>query len=371
MLNDLPAQHALLLLRSSMQGLLRHLMRTLPPTPKVVDMWRTLDRHLLRAVLRLRGACTESRALDTLLVGLPVSMGGFGILPHAELAEHAYAAMAESADLLLSSVLPGYDAPVAPALLKQRDRCQPVLEERRKQALALMSAEQRLCYADNLAPLNSQPLFVVPHTDYLHLSNREMATLVHYRTLVPGSHGACRWCLQPDNLGHAEVCRSGTVLYTARHEGAKKAIGWHVATVEGNEVRREISVLGGEKRTDLRITGPASYLTASSDYDVSIVSVFQKTLKLPAGDVTDVVAANKAAILALLDARAEKKVIKYRGSTPQSFHPVILSVGGTLSTSTARVFDHWRESMPLATYHSMLRNLGVSLLRYRGRVFQL
>ena len=86
--------------------------------------------------------------------------------------------------------------------------------------------------------------------------------------------------------------------------------------------------------------------------------------------MTDVVAANKAAILALLDARAEK-VTKYRGSTPQSFHPVILSVGGTLSTSTARVFDHWRESMPLATYHSMLRNLGVSLLRYRGRVFQL
>jgi hypothetical protein len=91
-LNELPAQHALLLVRRCLQGRLRHL------------------RH---AVLKLRGERTEEQPLDQALVQLPLRLGGLGILSHRDCAPHARRAMQERADGLLERVLPLPGAPGA------------------------------------------------------------------------------------------------------------------------------------------------------------------------------------------------------------------------------------------------------------------
>lgn len=49
--NTLLSQHALLLLRFSIQHKLRHLLRTLPPTTQVLEVWQPLDTALRQAVL--------------------------------------------------------------------------------------------------------------------------------------------------------------------------------------------------------------------------------------------------------------------------------------------------------------------------------
>jgi hypothetical protein len=103
-LQDLPKQHALLLLRASTTSLLRHLPRTLEGQ-ELQEELQDIDRRLLQMVKYLQGS-TDSRPLDQDLVALPTRLGGLGITLYAETADLAFQNSRTIADITLQRFLP-------------------------------------------------------------------------------------------------------------------------------------------------------------------------------------------------------------------------------------------------------------------------
>jgi hypothetical protein len=103
-LQDLPKQHALLLLRASTTSLLRHLPRTLEGQ-ELQEEFQDIDRRLLQMVKHLQGS-TDSRPLDQDLVALPTRLGGLGITLYAETASLAFQNSRTIADITLQRFLP-------------------------------------------------------------------------------------------------------------------------------------------------------------------------------------------------------------------------------------------------------------------------
>ena len=103
-LQDLPKQHALLLLRASTTSLLRHLPRTLQGQ-ELQEEFQGIDQRLLQMVKHLQGS-TDSKPLDQDLVALPTRLGGLGITLYAETASLAYQNSRTIADITLQRFLP-------------------------------------------------------------------------------------------------------------------------------------------------------------------------------------------------------------------------------------------------------------------------
>ncbi|KAG9631283.1 hypothetical protein KCU64_g16723, partial [Aureobasidium melanogenum] len=102
-LQDLPKQHALLLLRASTSSLLRHLPRTIEPEG-LQDELQDIDRRLLQTVKHLQGSY-DDKPLDQDLVALPARLGGLGITLFAETAHLAFQNSKAIADLALQKIL--------------------------------------------------------------------------------------------------------------------------------------------------------------------------------------------------------------------------------------------------------------------------
>jgi hypothetical protein len=103
-LQDLPKQHALLLLRASTTSLLRHLPRTLEG-PELQEELQDIDQRLLQMVKYLQGS-TDSKLLDQDLVAQPQRLGGLGITLYAETASLAFQNSRTIADITLQRFLP-------------------------------------------------------------------------------------------------------------------------------------------------------------------------------------------------------------------------------------------------------------------------
>jgi len=290
------------------------------------------------------------------------------------------AAMVESSDHTLLRIVPGLleeGEPPLPILSTQRARCIPMLDEHCDTLFRQLPPMARANFVDNQAPLASQWLSAIPYNTFHLLSGQEIAVGLTHRTLTTGHNPVCRHCALANTLGHEEVCARRQALRTARHEGIKKTLAYHLRTVAGTEVHVEPLVQGqlqdrlSAERTDLRITGPASYQQVTSDYDVSITTINSQVYVVPLQNQIDNKASTTAAIKKVLDSKAAAKNRKYAGRTPAAFHPIIMSSSGTLSTSTAAIFRFWQEILPGPTYRSLMLSMGISLLRARARVFVL
>ena len=189
--------------------------------------------------------------------------------------------------------------------------------------------------------------------------------------LVPGHNPVCRDCSLENTLGHDEVCTKRIIHRTARHEGVKKAISYHLRTDPKNEIITEPHVPGRLDRTDIRITGPASFQQASSDYDVSVTSLLSQGVPETISNLPIDSPLEDKVIHQHLHRIAAHKVNRYAHNLNGACHPIILSSAGTLSKSTQEIFKHWKEVLPRSTYDSLLVNIGIGLLRARSRLFYL
>lgn len=177
------------------------------------------------------------------------------------------------------------------------------------------------------------------------------------------------------HLGHDEVCEKRHNNRTGRHEFLKKALAYCLCQIEGTEVAVEPHVVDGPAgRTDLRVSGPASFQQDSTEYDVSIVTSLTKAsaaLAVRGASVTttDRFELAKAAVLDYLGTKAQQKIRKYSGRTECAFHPIIISLGGTLARQTSPILDHWKEHMSRELWKELTFSISVSLLRARARYF--
>ncbi|KAH7187734.1 hypothetical protein DER44DRAFT_631932, partial [Fusarium oxysporum] len=120
-LQDLPKQHALLLLRGSIQLLLRHLQRQLDPIG-LEDLWEEVDSLIREAIIALLARSPT----------LPVRDGGLGIPLHKELATQLYQAAKEASEPTLEEIRKKPPIDTGPKLGKT---AQEVLKEANKARL--------------------------------------------------------------------------------------------------------------------------------------------------------------------------------------------------------------------------------------------
>ena len=246
-----------------------------------------------------------------------------------------------------------------------------MFEKQQLELITDLSSDARLLFADNLSPLSSQWLRAIPYNKYTSLSKEEIAVGLSVRTLVTGHHIVCRYCALPNELGHDEVCMDRHGHRVARHEAIKKILAYHLKLVPNTEVQLEPHLVGRNDRTDLRINGQGSYLQASSDYDVAIVSIFSRVAIPPpaSDDPKHLLQAAKNAIHIRLASKADEKRRHYNGLTPGAFHPVIISSGGSLEKKAQLILEFWQTLMPPQNFSALQLALSISLLRARGRTW--
>ncbi|EAL19915.1 hypothetical protein CNBG0010 [Cryptococcus deneoformans B-3501A] len=330
-LKDLPHQHALLLLRFCIQQNLRHLQRSLR-SDDLVDLWERLDTMLWEEVKRMRMRqredTVEEEALGRSLTKLPARLGGLGLLSFKDVAPLAYRSAAEASDTLLDNLglLSSPEEPPTP--VPQRTRCAELWESQQEAILRNLGDTERKRLTENASRLGRSWLSVIPYLQPLRLSNVEIASGLHDRTLVGSSIPVCRFC----------------------------------ATVE-----IEPHTLSGQRRNDLRVRGSSAL--AFTDYDLKVYSLGDRDARstvtpcAPNGKLADFCLDRCVNWLDKVGQVVSKNAPKVTGGV---FKPIILSTGGLMSRSTADEWKDWRDAMPVGGFEKMEKRIGVELRRHNA-----
>ena len=362
-LPDLKSQHALLLLRFSLQQDLRHLQRSLR-TDDMAGCWAQLDGALVEAVLLLRSSPRRLET-DADLVSLPTRLGGLGVLSHSECAPLAYAAALEAADVALCTVL-GLAVDESRQVLSQRARCATVFDARQSVLLSRLSTREQDSVVEASSALGRRWLSVLPFSANLSLSDAEVSAGLHFRTLCPGRDALCSHCSASNDFGHDDVCDGRPPWTLARHEQVKRLLFTTLSAAPDLRVDLEPVVPGTSDRTDLRVTGPSGV----REYDVSVVSLSSVDARRAAAaphsraDASPVERAT-ASVSAILSVAAKDKIGKYAGRVSHAFSPFVLSVGGALDEDAVKALQEWRTSLSPSTFAWLSSRLSLTLLRAR------
>ncbi|UOH84402.1 hypothetical protein LQV05_001202 [Cryptococcus neoformans] len=358
-LKDLPHQHALLLLRFCIQQNLRHLQRSLR-SDDLVDLWERLDRMLWEEVKRMRMRqredTAEEEALGRSLTKLPARLGG----------------LAEASDTLLDNLglLSSPEEPPTP--VPQRIRCAELWESQQEAILHNLGDTERKRLTENASRLGRSWLSVIPYLQPLRLSNVEIASGLHDRTLVGSSIPVCRFCGSDSPLGHDELCRARNPWTQRRHNAINRVIFQHLKQIQGATVEIEPHTLSGQRRNDLRVRGSGAL--AFADYDLKVYSLGDRDAR---STVVPCTPNSKLAEFCLdrcinwLDKVGQVVAQNAPKLTGGVFKPIILSTGGLVSKSTADEWKDWREAMPAGAFERMEKRIGVELVKARARTLVL
>ncbi|UOH84398.1 hypothetical protein LQV05_001198 [Cryptococcus neoformans] len=358
-LKDLPHQHALLLLRFCIQQNLRHLQRSLR-SDDLVDLWERLDTMLWEEVKRMRMRqredTAEEEALGRSLTKLPARLGG----------------LAEASDTLLDNLglLSSPEEPPTP--VPQRIRCAELWESQQEAILHNLGDTERKRLTENASRLGRSWLSVIPYLQPLRLSNVEIASGLHDRTLVGSSIPVCRFCGSDSPLGHDELCRARNPWTQRRHNAINRVIFQHLKQIQGATVEIEPHMLSGQRRNDLRVRGSGAL--AFADYDLKVYSLGDRDAR---STVVPCTPNSKLAEFCLdrcvnwLDKVGQVVAKNAPKVTGGVFKPIILSTGGLVSKSTADEWKDWREAMPAGAFERMEKRIGVELVKARARTLVL
>ena len=380
----LPHQHALLLLRQCLQQDLRHLQRCLF-SDDLTDLWSKLDQIIWDSALRMRGAKEipglDTSTLDNQLLSLPVRLGGLGLLSHHVCAPLAFSAANDISDNLLVPLLgppvqpPRLVNPDDPAsIAPQRTRCNEVFECQRNALLNELDGHQMKTIIESASGLGKKWLFVVPFYQSLRLTDFEVSTGLHSRTLHPGSDSACPQCHALNAIGHADICVHRKRWNIARHEQVKRAIASTLSKIEGATVAVEPHIGETNRRNDIRITGSEASGLASHEYEVTVVSLKSRDsveTRLPPNLLpTEPAERGHALIGRFLDQTAANK----RSRLPEvrrriAFTPLVFSMGGCMDKGTIACLRLWQGVLPPSAFSAMCQQLSLILLRARAKSF--
>jgi hypothetical protein len=201
-LQDLPKQHSLLLLRSSIQLLLRHLQRQLDPIG-LEDLWEEADTLIREAIIALvaRSPSECPKEPNPSLIALPVREGGLGIPLHKDLAHELFLAAREASqptlDLIQKPLAPQPTLDQSQPNQSQPNQGQPrlaktaqqVLKEANKARLAGfledLPASYRHARLENASYLGRKWLGVLPTQKALSFTDSEVTEALRSRLFYP------------------------------------------------------------------------------------------------------------------------------------------------------------------------------------------
>lgn len=389
MLEGMEKQHALLVMRLSLQNKLRHLMRTLNPTA-IYDLWASLDKQHWEAVSKIRSSPTRLDT-DPELFSLPVKLGGLGILSYEECSVHAWESARASSSVLLQKIpslevlfsedSDHLDPTALENIVPQRIRCHKAFLARQEKLFERLAPEQRHSIADNCSKVNRSWLSTFPFSPQSTLTGQEVAAGLHIRTLCPGNDVICQSCGKRNSPEHQDHCDGKRNVRLARHEVVKKALAKSIAVIPNTRVTLEPYVPNSQKRTDFKVSGTGATGGGNAEYDVTVVSINSvKSIRSTTREArirelgyTDqglglVKTAHQDLQIVLAD-KEEAKKRKYSTVAASPFYPVAMSLGGTLGPGTRRVMEEWKGHMGKEAYSNFQRRLSIILLRGRTQFF--
>ena len=378
-LRDLPKQHALLLLRGSIQLLLRHLLRQLNPEG-LLDLWEEADSLILRAIQALvtRGPGDVSGlALNPDLVALPVRDGGLGLPRHQELAYGLFQAAREAAVASLDRIRPGlisrpspeppgsprglggYPSPSQPTGATEPPDPPPPDPPRSAQEVLRAANQGRLQRLKETLPADRQAarlesasylgrkwLAILPTQKQLALSDSEATEALRRRLQVPVRlPGPCSLCgASTAQLGHEDTCRGAPRGYISRHNAITRAFTKALSCRAALAVETEPLVGSGSLRADFS----ASFGTSRYYYDIQVASIAKETARESPGETLSKAAA------------AKKHKYKALGAF---FYPLIFSPGGLLEKETAQAYKSLQKLIGPTAANWLDSSISLTLLR--------
>lgn len=376
-LNELPSQHALLLLRICVLPRIRHLLRTLDPEA-TRPLWIEADKLIAACVSTLRwsGPRPGDEAVGHALVSLPIKMGGLGLLSFADISEHAAAASAEAAQQVLSGLIPTVAPP--PSLTTQRRRCEIMHEGQYEDLISGLHHAERMTVIENGSAWGRRWLSVIPSNYFLWMSDTEVAMALQSRTLVPPQIGACQLCGRPNPaIDHAESC-AGTQRYrVGRHEAVKYALARALRVIPETRVDVEPVVihsdgLRGSVYNDVRFSGSMSANLPPMEFDVKVTGVMTDAFDLPMSKqpTTNIAPATERHLHTCLAALAQRTIDNLPPSAElaagATFHPFVLSAGGVMEKGTMAVWKKIKDKLPVGTASLLRQQVSVGLMQRRA-----
>ena len=154
-------------------------------------------------------------------MALPLRLGGMGILSHQDIAPLALSAANETSDRLISSFLP------LSSNMDASQEAQPkfeLWEDQQNDLLTTLDDPERKLMAESSSTLGRKWLDTIAYYHSLRLTDFEVSTAIHYRTLSTSHLTTCPWCSKSNSLGHGEVCLARPRQTVARHDSVARIL---------------------------------------------------------------------------------------------------------------------------------------------------
>ncbi len=108
-----------------------------------------------------------------------------------------------------------------------------------------------------------------PYYHTLRLTDSEVSTAIHYRTLSTSPLTTSPWCSKSNSLGYDEVCLAGPRQTVARHDSVARILHSTLKTIDPT-AEHEPHSFEGRRRNDIRLRGSFKW---SVDFDVKVYTL--------------------------------------------------------------------------------------------------
>ena len=314
------------------------------------------------------------------LISLPSKLGGLGVLSLLECAPLAYAAASEASDRILHHIpmiqasQDDSQAQGTGPVRSQRDRCQDQFGTRHRSLITGCTPQERLLITEASSYLGRRWMSIIPFNNSLRLSDFEISSALHLRTLLPAHATHCHHCGLPNEPAHHEACIHRPKWTLARHEQVKYAIADGLKACPSlGQLTIEPYVPGTELRTDIKLSGSREAGTSAQEFDITIVSLGSSLLQRAsdrAQQDEELICHSNKVLQDRLKRAATAKKTKYSAVASSRFRPLVFSSGGAMEGECRKVFEEWRSLMAVGSYEFLLKRLSLLLLRARFRHFE-
>jgi hypothetical protein len=354
-------------------------IQTSSPAQSQDDRARSAQSDLCAPSSLVQDASLTPQTKSQHLISLPSKLGGLGVLSLLECAPLAYAAASEASDRILHHIpmiqatQDDSQAQGTAPFRSQRDRCQDQFEARHRSLMTECTPQERLLITEASSYLGRRWMSIIPFNNSLKLSDFEVSSALHLRTLLPAHATHCHHCGLPNEPAHHEACIHRPKWTLARHEQVKYAIADGLKACSSlGQVTIEPYVPGTELRTDIKLSGSREAGTSAQEFDITIVSLGSILLQRAtdrAQQDEELVCHSKKVLEDRLKRAATAKKTKYSAVASSRFRPLVFSSGGAMEGECRKVFEEWRSLMAVGSYEFLLKRLSLLLLRTRFRYF--
>jgi hypothetical protein len=368
-------------------------MRTLNPEG-LDDLWARYDNLFKEALDRIKcgDASITNHQRDSRIYFLPIRYGGMGFTSHAEIVHMAWHASQSLAHRFIETLYNPLDQSATrfDGVISQKEMCIEYYDSIADTLINGLNDMERTAYYDNLNSMGNAALYAIPKNKGMSLDDREMATLLHVRTLQPGSPlTICNNCGENNHLAHDLSCRARRNHNTERHHYVNKALNQYLQTLNGTETTKlEPTFPNNDRgfRTDLYIKGRTAPNQVESEIDLKITSLLTanninhtnsyrvgrgQALEMLENETTFNKGKTEFARIRdyIISKHEEVKNNHYRNHIRHHFMPFLMTTGGHLSTQASKWLSKITKKKNLTAFNFFEMRVGVYLVKARAITF--